>query len=135
MRFSANASKSKQATSRKKMLDNLDMGNFAPSSRRYPFIHFKPDREVGNDVLAVTGLTKNIGGRNVLNNVSFVICGGDMITDGFNATPAQAAPRLRLVPGPWLASAAGSCRPEYRVRRPVAAGPHPVGCPASRAAN
>ena len=79
MRFSANASKSKQATSRKKMLDNLDMGNFAPSSRRYPFIHFKPDREVGNDILSVNGLTKNIGGRNVLNNVSFVVCGGDKI--------------------------------------------------------
>ena len=61
------------------MLDNLDMGNFAPSSRRYPFIHFKPDREVGNDVLSVNGLTKNIGGRNVLNNVSFVVCGGDKI--------------------------------------------------------
>jgi len=78
-RFSANASKSKQATSRKKMLDNLDMGNFAPSSRRYPFIHFKPDREVGNDILAVNGLTKNIGGRNVLNNVSFVVVGGDKV--------------------------------------------------------
>ena len=79
MRFSANASKSKQATSRKKMLDNLDMGNFAPSSRRYPFIHFKPDREVGNDILAVDGLTKSIGGRTVLNDVSFVVVGGDKV--------------------------------------------------------
>ncbi len=79
MRFSANASKSRQATSRKKMLDNLDMGNFAPSSRRYPFIHFKPDREVGNDILAVNGLTKTVGGRKVLNQVTFVVAGGDKI--------------------------------------------------------
>ncbi len=79
MRFSANASKSRQATSRKKMLDNLDMGNFAPSSRRYPFVHFKPDREVGNEVLTVEGLTKTVGGRKVLDNVSFVVGRTDKI--------------------------------------------------------
>jgi ATPase subunit of ABC transporter with duplicated ATPase domains len=78
-RFSANASKSKQATSRKKMLDNLDMGNFAPSSRRYPFVNFKPEREVGNEVLTVTGLGKTIAGRKVLDNVSFVVQPGDKI--------------------------------------------------------
>ncbi len=78
-RFSANASKSKQATSRKKMLDNLQMDNFAPSSRRYPFVHFKPDREVGNDILAVNGISKTIGGRKVLDNVSFVVQPGDKI--------------------------------------------------------
>jgi len=79
LRFSANASKSKQATSRKKMLDNLQMDNFAPSSRRYPFIHFKPDREVGNDILMVSGISKTIRGRKVLDNVSFVVQGGDKI--------------------------------------------------------
>ncbi len=79
LRFSANASKSKQATSRKKMLDNLQMDNFAPSSRRYPFIHFKPDREVGNDILMVSGLSKTIRGRKVLDNVSFIVQGGDKI--------------------------------------------------------
>ena len=78
-RFSANASKSKQATSRKKMLDNLQMDNFAPSSRRYPFVHFKPDREVGNDILEVKGISKTIGGRKVLDNVSFIVQPGDKI--------------------------------------------------------
>ncbi len=78
-RFSANASKSRQATSRKKMLDNLQMDNFAPSSRRYPFIHFKPDREVGNDILSVNGISKTIGGRKVLDKLSFVVVPGDKI--------------------------------------------------------
>jgi len=78
-RFSANAAKSKQATSRKKMLDNLQMDNFAPSSRRYPFISFKPDREVGNDIVAVSGITKTVGGRKVLDNVSFTVQPGDKI--------------------------------------------------------
>ena len=79
MRFSANASKSRQATSRKKMLDNLQMDNFAPSSRRYPFIHFKPDREVGNDILAVSGISKTVAGRKVLDNVSFIVQAGDKV--------------------------------------------------------
>ena len=57
-RFSANASKAKQATSRKKLLDNLEMVDIKPSLRRYPFIGFKPGREVGNIVLNVEGLTK-----------------------------------------------------------------------------
>ncbi len=78
-RFSANASKSKQATSRKKMLDNLDMGNFSPSSRRYPFVNFKQEREVGNEALTVTNLSKTIGGRKVLDNVSFIVQPGDKI--------------------------------------------------------
>lgn len=78
-RFSANASKSRQATSRKKMLDNLQMDNFAPSSRRYPFVHFKPEREVGNDILNVNGLSKTIGVRKVLDNVSFTVQAGDKI--------------------------------------------------------
>jgi ATPase subunit of ABC transporter with duplicated ATPase domains len=78
-RFSANASKSRQATSRKKMLDNLQMDNFAPSSRRYPFIHFKPDREVGNEVLTVSGVSKTVGERKVLDRVSFKVLPGDKI--------------------------------------------------------
>jgi ATPase subunit of ABC transporter with duplicated ATPase domains len=78
-RFSANAAKSRQATSRKKMLDNLQMDNFAPSSRRYPFIHFKPDREVGNDILSVNGISKTVGDRKVLDNISFVVLPGDKI--------------------------------------------------------
>ncbi len=78
-RFSANASKSKQATSRKKMLDNLQMDNFAPSSRRYPFIHFKAAREIGNDVLSVSGLSKTVGGRKVLDNLSFTVSPDDKI--------------------------------------------------------
>ena len=72
-RFSANASKSKQATSRKKLLDNLQLDNIKPSSRRYPFVSFKQDREVGNDLLVVEGLSKTIGDRKVLNNISFMI--------------------------------------------------------------
>jgi ATPase subunit of ABC transporter with duplicated ATPase domains len=78
-RFSANASKSRQATSRKKMLDNLQMDNFTPSSRRYPFVHFKPDRETGKDILTVRGISKTIGSRKVLDNVDFVVQPGDKI--------------------------------------------------------
>ena len=71
-RFSANASKAKQATSRKKLLDNLQMDTIKPSSRRYPFCSFKQDREVGNDVLLVDGLSKPIDGKKVLNDVSIM---------------------------------------------------------------
>lgn len=72
-RFSANASKAKQATSRKKLLDNLQMDTIKPSSRRYPFCSFKQDREVGNDVLLVEGISKTIDGKQVLKDVSFMI--------------------------------------------------------------
>ena len=72
-RFSANASKAKQATSRKKLLDNLQMDTIKPSSRRYPFCDFKQDREVGNDVLLVEGISKTIDGKKILDNVSFMI--------------------------------------------------------------
>lgn len=72
-RFSANASKAKQATSRKKLLDNLQMDTIKPSSRRYPFCSFKQDREVGNDVLLMDGISKTIDGKKVLNDVSFMI--------------------------------------------------------------
>lgn len=72
-RFSANKSKSKQATSRRKLLESLDLEDMPVSSRRFPYVDFKPDREVGNDVLTVTGISKTIGERKVLDNVSFTI--------------------------------------------------------------
>lgn len=78
-RFSANASKSKQATSRKKLLDKITLDDIQPSSRKYPFVGFKPEREVGNDILFVEDLTKTIDGQKVLNNVSFTIYKGDKI--------------------------------------------------------
>jgi ATPase subunit of ABC transporter with duplicated ATPase domains len=78
-RFSANASKSKQATSRKKQLDKLTLEDIRPSSRKYPFVDFKPDREAGNDLLLVNGITKVIDGVVVLNNISFMVNKGDKI--------------------------------------------------------
>lgn len=78
-RFSANASKSKQATSRKKMLDKISLDDIQPSTRRYPFVGFKPEREVGNQILMVDGLSKTIDGVKVLNNVSFTVLKGDKI--------------------------------------------------------
>ncbi|APF27472.1 MULTISPECIES: ABC-F family ATP-binding cassette domain-containing protein [Clostridium] len=78
-RFSANASKSKQATSRKKLLDKIDLDNIQPSSRKYPYIAFKPEREVGNDILRVEGLTKTIDGTKVLDDISFIIGKDDKI--------------------------------------------------------
>ncbi|GAA0464456.1 ABC-F family ATP-binding cassette domain-containing protein [Alkalibacillus silvisoli] len=70
-RFSANASKSRQATSRKKLLDKITLDDIKPSSRKYPYIAFTPDREIGNDLLEVEGLSKTIDGKKVLNNVTF----------------------------------------------------------------
>lgn len=78
-RFSANASKSKQATSRKKLLDKITIDDIQPSTRRYPFVHFKPEREVGNDILTVDGISKTIDGVKVLNNVRFTLNKGDKI--------------------------------------------------------
>ena len=78
-RFSANASKSKQATSRKKLLENLTLEDMPVSSRKYPFIYFKPERPCGNVILEVDGLTKTIDGQRVLDNVSFTVNGGDKI--------------------------------------------------------
>ncbi len=89
-RFSANASKSKQATSRKKQLEKLTLEEIRPSSRKYPFVDFKPEREVGNDLLTVNGLTKEIDGVKVLDNLSFIINKGDKVafvgTDGLPKT-------------------------------------------------
>ncbi|MBP1743285.1 MAG: transporter ATP-binding protein [Firmicutes bacterium] len=78
-RFSANASKSKQATSRKKMLDKISVDDIMPSTRRYPFVGFKPEREVGNDILFVEGLSKTIDGVKVLNDVTFMVNKDDKI--------------------------------------------------------
>jgi len=78
-RFSANASKSKQATSRKKMLEKIVLDDIKPSSRRYPFIDFKPDRDIGNDVLVVKNLSKTIDGKKVLDNVSFTMTREDKV--------------------------------------------------------
>ncbi len=78
-RFSANASKSKQATSRKKALEKIELDTIKPSSRKYPYIDFRPDREIGNEVLTVEGLTKTINGEKVLDNLSFVVQREDKI--------------------------------------------------------
>ena len=78
-RFSANASKSKQATSRKKALDKIQLDEIKPSSRKYPYINFKPTRDIGNDALSVEGLSKTIGGVKVLDNVSFTMNPEDKI--------------------------------------------------------
>ncbi|MFZ5967165.1 MAG: ABC-F family ATP-binding cassette domain-containing protein [Bacillota bacterium] len=78
-RFSANASKSKQATSRKKLLEKISLDDIQPSTRRYPYVGFKPEREVGNNILMVEGLTKTIDGEKVLDNISFVVSKEDKI--------------------------------------------------------
>lgn len=78
-RFSANASKSKQATSRKKLLDKISLDDIRPSSRRYPYVGFTPEREIGNDLLMVEGLTKTIDGVKVLDNISFAMNKEDKI--------------------------------------------------------
>ncbi|HGD0992587.1 ATP-binding cassette domain-containing protein [Streptococcus agalactiae] len=76
-RFSANASKSKQATSRKKMLDKIELEEIVPSSRKYPFVNFKAEREMGNDLLTVENLSVTIDGEKILDNISFILRPGD----------------------------------------------------------
>ena len=78
-RFSANASKSKQATSRKKSLEKIELEDIKPSNRRYPYIDFKPDREPGKEILKVKNISKTIGEEKILDNVSFVVKPGDKI--------------------------------------------------------
>ncbi len=78
-RFSANASKSKQATSRKKQLEKLTLDDIKPSSRRYPYVAFKPDREAGAQLLTVENLSKQVEGEAVLSDVSFMVAKGDKI--------------------------------------------------------
>ena len=79
-RFSANASKSKQATSRKRALEKIQLDDIQPSSRKYPYIDFRPNRSIGNDVLSVEGLSKTIDGEKVLDNISFTLNHDDKVT-------------------------------------------------------
>ena len=83
-RFSANASKSKQATSRKRALEKIQLDEIRPSSRKYPYIDFRPEREIGNDVLFVEGISKTIDGVKVLDNISFTVNHDDKIAFGGN---------------------------------------------------
>ena len=78
-RFSANASKSKQATSRKRALEKIELDDIRPSSRKYPYIDFRPEREIGNEVLTVENLSKTINGEKVLDNISFIVGHDDKI--------------------------------------------------------
>ncbi|HLR70145.1 MAG TPA: ATP-binding cassette domain-containing protein [Pseudogracilibacillus sp.] len=78
-RFSANASKSRQATSRRKLLESITLDDIKPSSRRYPYVAFTPEREIGRDMLRVEGLTKTINGQKVLDNVSFTLNKDDKV--------------------------------------------------------
>ena len=90
-RFSANASKSKQATSRKRALEKIQLDEIRPSSRKYPYIDFKPNREIGNEVLHVEGISKTIDGVNLLDNISFTLGHDDKVAfvgPNVNATTA-----------------------------------------------
>lgn len=78
-RFSANASKSKQATSRKKMLEKIELDEIVPSSRKYPYIDFKIEKPAGKEILTVKNVSKEIDGKKVLNNVNFTVLKGDKI--------------------------------------------------------
>ena len=78
-RFSANASKSKQATSRKKLLEKITFEDIKPSSRKYPYINFKPEVELGNEILSVKNLCYSLNGEKILNNVTFTVNNGDKI--------------------------------------------------------
>ncbi|MBQ2083206.1 MAG: ATP-binding cassette domain-containing protein, partial [Lachnospiraceae bacterium] len=78
-RFSANASKSKQATSRKRALEKIELDEIKPSSRKYPYIDFRPEREIGNEVLSVDHISKTVDGRKVLDDVSFIVGREDKI--------------------------------------------------------
>ncbi len=78
-RFSANASKSRQATSRKRALEKIELDTIRPSSRKYPYIDFRPEREIGNEVLTVENITKTIDGVKVLDHISFILNHGDKV--------------------------------------------------------
>lgn len=78
-RFSANASNSKQATSRKRALEKIELDEIRPSSRKYPYVDFRPEREIGNEVLSVEGISKTIDGVKILDNISFIVGHEDKI--------------------------------------------------------
>ncbi len=88
-RFSANASKSKQATSRKHALEKIQLDEMKPSSRKYPYIDFRPDREIGNEVLTVSNISKTIDGVKVLDDISFIIGREDKVAFVGSATIAN----------------------------------------------
>ncbi len=107
-RFSSNASKAKQATSRKKMLDKLNIEELPTSSRKYPFVVFKPERACGDIILEVEGLSKTIDGVAVLDNVSFVVNKGDKIA--FAGANSLAKTTLFQILAGELTADSGSCR-------------------------
>ena len=88
-RFSANASKSKQATSRKRALEKIELDEIRPSSRKYPYIDFRPEREIGNEVLSVDNLTKTINGEKVLDHISFILGHDDKVAAVGGNEPAK----------------------------------------------
>ena len=99
-RFSANKSKSKQATARRKLLDKISLEEIPASSRRYPWVGFSPDREVGKDILFVTDVSKTVDGVKVLDKVSFIVQHGDKIAfvgDNENAHTAL----FKILTGEW----------------------------------
>ncbi|MEG2073876.1 MAG: ABC-F family ATP-binding cassette domain-containing protein [Angelakisella sp.] len=95
-RFSANKSKSKQATSRRKLIDKLTVEDMPASSRRYPYVAFQPDRECGKEILTVEGLSKTVDGVKVLDNVSFRVNKGDKIAIVGNETAATTLLRILM---------------------------------------
>ena len=99
-RFSANASKSKQATSRKRALEKIELDDIRPSSRKYPYIDFKPNREIGNEVLQVNGISKTIDGVKLLDNISFTLGHDDKVA--FVGPNVKATTALfRFSPARW----------------------------------
>jgi ATPase subunit of ABC transporter with duplicated ATPase domains len=101
-RFSSNASKAKQATSRKKQLEKLTLEDIKPSSRRYPFIHFQPDREAGNDLLRAEGISKTVAGQKVLDHFTFTVNKGDKIAF-VGADEAAYTALFQILVGEWEA--------------------------------
>ena len=91
--LSANKSKSKQATSRKKILDSITLEEMPASSRKYPYVGFEPEREAGKDILFVEGITKTVDGVKVLDNVSFIANKGDKIALVGEKKTRRARPR------------------------------------------
>lgn len=96
-RFSANASKSKQATSRKKLLDKISLSDIPTSSRRYPFVGFKPEREPGNDILYITNLSKTIDGEKVLDGIDLTILPGEKVA--FTGSDVAITTLFRILAG------------------------------------
>ena len=98
-RFSANKSKSRQATSRKKLLDKITVEEMPASSRRYPYVGFTMDRELGKDVLTVSGLTKTVDGVKVLDNVTFTVGRTDKVrrADAFQNLNGRAGAGCRHI--------------------------------------